>query len=44
MTSDRPYRKAMTPEKAIQTISESAGKQFSPELTQIFLQTVQKTE
>ncbi len=44
MTSDRPYRKAMTPEKAIQTISESAGKQFSPELTQIFLQTVKKTE
>jgi HD-GYP domain-containing protein (c-di-GMP phosphodiesterase class II) len=43
MTSDRPYRKAMTREKAMATIQEYIGKQFSPELAPLFLGTVEKT-
>jgi HD-GYP domain-containing protein (c-di-GMP phosphodiesterase class II) len=42
MTSDRPYRKAMTKETAMATIQEYIGKQFSPELAQLFLETVEK--
>jgi len=42
MTSDRPYRKAMTEEKALTTIRESSGKQFSPELASIFLEIVRR--
>ena len=42
MTSDRPYRKAMTKKKALATIEEHGGKQFSPELTSLFLGTVNK--
>jgi putative nucleotidyltransferase with HDIG domain len=42
MTSDRPYRKAMTGEKALATIRETSGKQFSPELASIFLEIVRK--
>jgi len=44
MTSDRPYRAAMTKEKALSTIREFSGKQFSPELTPIFLEIVEKTD
>lgn len=40
MTSDRPYRKALTGERALTTIRESSGKQFSPELASIFLEIV----
>lgn len=42
MTSDRPYRKALTREKALATIHASIGKQFSPELASLFLGTVDK--
>jgi putative nucleotidyltransferase with HDIG domain len=42
MTSDRPYRLAMTKEKAMATIRESIGKQFGPDLTRLFLVTVEK--
>lgn len=42
MTSDRPYRKAMTGDKALVTIRESSGKQFSPQLTSIFQEIVRK--
>ncbi|MBE3129109.1 MAG: HD-GYP domain-containing protein, partial [Acidobacteria bacterium] len=42
MTSDRPYRQAMTKAKALNTIREFAGKQFSPDLTPVFLRTVEK--
>ncbi len=44
MTSDRPYRKAMTKEEAMATIEEHIGKQFSPELAPIFLRIVEKME
>jgi putative nucleotidyltransferase with HDIG domain len=43
MTSDRPYRTAMTKEQALDTIREFSGKQFSPELTPIFLGIVERS-
>ena len=42
MTSDRPYRKAMTKAKAVSTIADHAGRQFSPEMTPLFLGIVEK--
>lgn len=42
MTSDRPYRRAMTKEKALKTIREFTGRQFSPDLTPVFLRTLEK--
>jgi putative nucleotidyltransferase with HDIG domain len=36
MTSDRPYRAAMTGEKALSTIREFSGRQFHPELIRVF--------
>ncbi len=43
MTSDRPYRKAMTKKKALAMIEERAGKQFGPKLVELFLGTINKT-
>lgn len=37
MTSDRPYRAALSREKAILEISQSCGKQFYPEVVSVFL-------
>jgi diguanylate cyclase (GGDEF)-like protein/PAS domain S-box-containing protein len=37
MTEDRPYRKAMHKEDAVQEIRQNAGSQFDPEITKIFL-------
>jgi len=37
MTSDRPYRKGFSPEKALQIIEESMGEQFHPEVAKAFL-------
>lgn len=42
MTSDRPYREALTEEEACRKIKELAGRQFSPDLVKIFLRTVEK--
>ena len=44
MTSDRPYRKALTKEQAMATIEEYIGRQFSPELAPLFLRIVEKME
>ncbi|MGC8778037.1 MAG: HD domain-containing phosphohydrolase, partial [Candidatus Caldatribacteriaceae bacterium] len=40
LTSDRPYRKAWTKEKALQYIMEESGKAFDPEVVEVFLRLV----
>jgi HD-GYP domain-containing protein (c-di-GMP phosphodiesterase class II) len=37
LTSHRPYRKAMNSEKAIQIIAEQSGKQFDPQIANVFI-------
>jgi putative nucleotidyltransferase with HDIG domain len=37
MTSDRPYRKAMPKERAIEELHAFAGKQFDPEIVAVFI-------
>lgn len=37
MTADRPYRKALTKERAMQEIVKKAGSQFDPEIAEMFL-------
>lgn len=38
MTSDRPYRKAMSKELAIAEIAKNSGTQFDPEIVKLFLE------
>jgi len=38
MTADRPYRKAMSRERAIEIIKEETGKQFDPDIVKAFLE------
>ncbi len=37
MTTDRPYRKSLSKENAIQEIKNNCGKQFSPKICEVFL-------
>jgi HD-GYP domain-containing protein (c-di-GMP phosphodiesterase class II) len=37
MTSDRPYRKALSREQAFKELSNNAGIQFDPNLVPIFI-------
>ena len=37
MTSDRPYRKGMSPETAFAEVENQSGKQFDPECAKAFL-------
>lgn len=41
MTSDRPYRKALTKEEALEEIRKHSGKQFHPELAERFITMMQ---
>lgn len=38
LTSDRPYREALSDEEAYRYIGDQAGKQFDPEIVKIFLE------
>jgi diguanylate cyclase (GGDEF)-like protein len=40
MTQDRPYRKAMPKESAINEIIDNANKQFDPQIAQVFIEKV----
>lgn len=44
MTSDRPYRKAMSHEEAIMEIEKGAGTQFDPALAEKFIEIVNNTD
>jgi diguanylate cyclase (GGDEF)-like protein/PAS domain S-box-containing protein/putative nucleotidyltransferase with HDIG domain len=41
MTTDRPYRKALTKEVAIEELKKGIGKQFSEELVGVFINTLE---
>lgn len=41
MTSNRPYRKAMSREKAVRELKKQSGKQFDPKLVEVFLTILQ---
>src|SRR5713226_9248863 len=43
LTSDRPYRRAMSQEEALSMLQEGAGKQFDPQLVSLFEQVVPDT-
>jgi len=40
MTSDRPYRKALKLEKAIEEIRKNKGKQFDPDIVEVFIDVI----
>lgn len=42
LTSDRPYRKAWTPEKAKEYIREQSGKHFDPNIVEVFLELLEE--
>ena len=44
MTSDRPYRRALTHEQALAEVERCAGSQFDPRIAQIFLELFAETE
>ncbi len=44
MTSDRPYRKALSKEQAIQELKNNVGTQFDPHLVEIFVQALGKMD
>jgi putative two-component system response regulator len=44
MTSDRPYRRALTFEQALEQISRAAGTQFDPEVVRCFVELCQDSE
>ncbi len=44
LTSDRPYRKAMAPHEARETIMQGSGKEFDPKVVDAFLAAYRKGE
>lgn len=44
MTSDRPYRKALSRSEAVEQLRQCAGKQFDPELVEVFIRLLDKME
>jgi HD-GYP domain-containing protein (c-di-GMP phosphodiesterase class II) len=40
MTSDRPYRRALSKDAALQEIINNAGTQFDPEIAKVFVEKV----
>jgi HD-GYP domain-containing protein (c-di-GMP phosphodiesterase class II) len=44
MTSDRPYRRALSREQALAEVERCAGTQFDPEIARIFLEMFAEAE
>ena len=44
MLSDRPYRRSLSPENALEELRKGAGSQFEPRLVEIFIELVQGGE
>lgn len=44
MTSDRPYRKGLARDRAVEIIREGSGKQFDPHVVNVFMQWLAKKE
>jgi len=44
MTSDRPYRKALSREEAVSELKRNAGTQFDPKVVDAFLRLLEKTD
>jgi putative nucleotidyltransferase with HDIG domain len=44
MTSDRPYRKALTRDQAVEELRKFSGRQFDPELVSVFLRVLDKLD
>jgi len=44
MTSNRPYRAALTPEEAIEELKKNAGTQFDPRVVKVFLSVLRRTD
>jgi putative methionine-R-sulfoxide reductase with GAF domain len=42
MTSERPYRKAMSPKEALENIRAQSGKQYEPKIADLFLKLMDK--
>ncbi len=42
MVNDRPYRNALTEEKAVQELKDNAGTQFDPDIVKTFIQYLEK--
>lgn len=42
MTTDRPYRKAMSRDRALLEVKKNAGSQFDPEVVEIFLSVIRQ--
>ena len=42
MVTDRPYRKALSKEEAIEELKRNKGKQFDPEIVDLFLRVLEK--
>ena len=44
LTTDRPYRRALSPRDAIELIWQNSGTQFDPEIVEIFIQTLKESD
>jgi HD-GYP domain-containing protein (c-di-GMP phosphodiesterase class II) len=44
MTSDRPYRRALTQDEALAEVDRCAGTQFDPRIAEVFLALFAETE
>lgn len=43
MTSDRPYRKALSVQEALAQLEQNAGSQFDPHIARVFVQLIRRT-